>query len=417
MDAIEACVVCQHYPFFKVKMCANGEKCKFIIRCNFAHSLAELRKPDTPLESTQYAFFKTNMCRNGPSCEFEERCHFAHHPGELREITKAVSSALAELESGSGITELPVTFKEVETNAYLEQLIEKQGPSKAILLDMMRSTAPYPMFKTKMCNKNPDCQHKARCLYAHSVDELRVFGEGISMALDPTRYPLFKTSMCFSFPDCSMGDLCQFAHSKEELRVVTLPSVLGEVEDTARVAKSGSVRYKSHMCKTFAKEGWCCYGGECSFAHGDAELRPIVCREYPNCKFGAKCKFSHGTKNAPKLAASTPEATTVVPEFAVSSDFAAEVDWVDTVSLDLILSQWNVDTVYAMFRKFKFPTLGLLAKFIDGPELMRRYAAPDVEENFMAPFPFGFGFNKLLFRGRFRSEMERLLQIDALASQ
>jgi len=283
-------------------------------------------------------------------------------------------------------------------------------------------TDTYPMFKTKMCDKYPDCKHKARCLYAHNVDELRVLDE-TGMALDATRYPLFKTAMCFCFPHCSMGDLCQFAHSKEELRVVTLPIVLSEVGDTAGAAKSGNVRYKSHLCKTFMKEGWCCYGDDCSFAHGSAELRPITCRAYPNCKFGRKCKFTHGSNNiyketTPMLPACASEGTAVAEEFAVSDslDLAVDADWIDTVSFDLILSQWNVDTVYAMFRKFKFPTLGLLAKFIDGPELMRRYSAPDAEEKFMAPFPFGFGFNKLLFRGRFRSEMERLLKIDQLVS-
>jgi len=56
MDGIEPGVVPQHCPFFKVKISANGEKCKFIIRCNFAHSLAELRKPDTPLESQRHFF-------------------------------------------------------------------------------------------------------------------------------------------------------------------------------------------------------------------------------------------------------------------------------------------------------------------------------------------------------------------------
>jgi len=61
-----------------------------------------------------------------------------------------------------------------------------------------------------------------------------------------------------------------------------------------------------------------------------------------------------------------------------------------------------------MFRRFKFPTEYIVANFINGPALMGLCADADAESLFTAPAPRGLGFNKILFRGRFKNEMALL---------
>jgi len=58
-----------------------------------------------------------------------------------------------------------------------------------------------------------------------------------------------------------------------------------------------------------------------------------------------------------------------------------------------------------MFRRFKFPTEYIVANVINGQALMDLYEDADAETLFTAPAPRGLGFNKILFRGRFKNEM------------
>ena len=63
--------------------------------------------------------------------------------------------------------------------------------------------------------------------------------------------------------------------------------------------------YKTELCRSFAESGYCRYGLKCRFAHGEADLRPVVrhkkyktekCRNFEKtgyCPYGHRCRFIH----------------------------------------------------------------------------------------------------------------------------
>jgi len=63
--------------------------------------------------------------------------------------------------------------------------------------------------------------------------------------------------------------------------------------------------YKTELCRSFQETGTCPYGSHCQFAHGDAELRPVLrhkkfkstrCKNFWTkgfCPYGARCCFIH----------------------------------------------------------------------------------------------------------------------------
>jgi hypothetical protein len=70
---------------------------------------------------------------------------------------------------------------------------------------------------------------------------------------------------------------------------------------------------------------------------------------------------------------------------------------------------WGVEQVLAFFERCKFPTEGVQSGEVDGESLVNLYQEPDAESLFTAPAPNGLGFNKLMFKGRFKKEMEKLV--------
>ena len=72
------------------------------------------------------------------------------------------------------------------------------------------------------------------------------------------------------------------------------------------------------------------------------------------------------------------------------------------------VAQWGVAEVVAFFEKCRFPTAGVVEGQIDGKTLLELSADADAEAIFTAAAPDGLGFNRLLFVGRFRTEMALL---------
>jgi hypothetical protein len=82
------------------------------------------------------------------------------------------------------------------------------------------------------------------------------------------------------------------------------------------------------------------------------------------------------------------------------------------------LANWSKDEVLSFFEHCKFPTAGIQAGEVDGGALLKLYraytdatnahTAKDAEELFTTPAPEGLGLKKLMFRGRFKSEMAKL---------
>ena len=72
------------------------------------------------------------------------------------------------------------------------------------------------------------------------------------------------------------------------------------------------------------------------------------------------------------------------------------------------VEEWGVAEVVAFFERCRFPTAGVLAGEIDGKTLLELCADEDAEAIFTAAAPDGLGFNRLMFIGRFRTEMALL---------
>ena len=69
---------------------------------------------------------------------------------------------------------------------------------------------------------------------------------------------------------------------------------------------------------------------------------------------------------------------------------------------------WGVDQVITFFERCRFPIEGIKAGEVDGQTLLNLYEDADAETIFTAPAPDGLGFNKLMFKGRVKKEMDRL---------
>jgi hypothetical protein len=72
------------------------------------------------------------------------------------------------------------------------------------------------------------------------------------------------------------------------------------------------------------------------------------------------------------------------------------------------VEQWGVEQVLSFFEQCNFPTAGVMAGEVDGRTLLRLFQDDDAEAIFTASAPEGMGFNRLLFKGRFKKEMANL---------
>ena len=70
---------------------------------------------------------------------------------------------------------------------------------------------------------------------------------------------------------------------------------------------------------------------------------------------------------------------------------------------------WDVDQVLSFFEQCKFPTAGVVEGQVDGKTLLSLYQDKDAEAILTTPTPEGgMGFNRVLFRSRFKKEMTNL---------
>ncbi|CAJ1371788.1 unnamed protein product [Effrenium voratum] len=130
--------------------------------------------------------------------------------------------------------------------------------------------------KTLLCKQyfEGGCNRGGNCAFAHGETEQRQ---------PPGWQEKPKMKLCEKFPNfCEFGRYCHNAHGQEGDRRKTL------------------------LCKQYFKEGGCSRGGNCAFAHGEAEQRqPPGLQEKPKmklcekfqkgfCEFGRYCHNAHG---------------------------------------------------------------------------------------------------------------------------
>lgn len=82
----------------------------------------------------------------------------------------------------------------------------------------------------------------------------------------------------------------------------------GHKASNRRGSSDASDNYKTEMCRTYQKTGYCTYENICQFAHGIEDLRPRrygvkyktwLCKNYHldgDCRFGSRCNFIHDEK-------------------------------------------------------------------------------------------------------------------------
>lgn len=73
----------------------------------------------------------------------------------------------------------------------------------------------------------------------------------------------------------------------------------------AKPRQEGCTKYKMMICKNW-EQGYCRFGDECLFAHGEREVKAVnpyyktrQCKAFHRtgfCKFGPKCQFRHSEK-------------------------------------------------------------------------------------------------------------------------
>lgn len=94
----------------------------------------------------------------------------------------------------------------------------------------------------------------------------------------------YKTTLCHNYENtgtCQMGDKCHFAHGKQELRKMNEPIPLHAIslyQKNTNTVPVGHVKnnYKTVFCKFFMQDGHCSFGDRCTYAHGEADLRPTM---------------------------------------------------------------------------------------------------------------------------------------------
>ena len=125
------------------------------------------------------------------------------------------------------------------------------------------------------------------------------------------------------------------------------------------------------------------------------------------------CKNRQQEQQAPQA----PPASAAAASAGVASNEAARLIKDATARAEQITADaqandvrsWGVEQVLAFFERCKFPTEGVQSGEVDGESLVNLYQDPDAESIFTAPAPDGLGFNKLMFKGRFKKEMEKLV--------
>ncbi|CAJ1371784.1 unnamed protein product [Effrenium voratum] len=210
--------------------------------CDFAHGEAEQRQPPGWQEKP-----KMKLCEKFPNfCEFGRYCHNAHGQDELQ--------------------------------------VRAPGPRLTAQPEAEQVDYPQPEAgerqKTLLCRfaAMGTCKHGDDCKFAHGEHEQE-------RPIDWEEKP--KSRFCSHFRErrfCQFGRYCVFAHAEEELQ-------------------EGD-RRKTLLCKQYF-EGGCNRGGDCDFAHGEAEQRQPpgwqekpkmkLCEKFPNfCEFGRYCHNAHG---------------------------------------------------------------------------------------------------------------------------
>lgn len=311
--------------------------------------------------------------------------------------------------------------------------------------DFVREKDSRRYFKTRMCRRFPNCPHGDKCVFAHDQCEM----------IAPENFVMFKTSPCKAYPDCTKGTQCAYAHGDTELayyrhaggsslsRFKVLvecgmlsirdlqtrqgPCFLGCSSNVDQAVQS--LRMIRNMVFHF-KGTIKGISSATSLCLTDVVSRSIACvqraalyvdHDQDESPGYSALKIKRGVARVHKgVRVKEASVETMFPVSDSNIYNAPSVPCRLPIFQSLFnrntatpMSTWSVDTVVEFFHECKFPVRGIAENCMDGASLLLIYLSADAEKIITDPYPEGLGMSSLMFKGRFRCEMQKRAAVDA----
>lgn len=273
---------------------------------NLAANPAEKPIPEGARVDCDPRLYKTELCRSFSRegfCRYGAKCQFAHGIEELRPAPQGSSvTKILKLKSPGVMQNNFSTFShasalEIDSDNHESGIVMMEGDDLDGLVEDPEEAA----------------QHEENDRWAALRGDFTPKGGVASLISPRIKDPrVYKTELCQKFEEmgeCPYGPKCQFAHGKKELRSrsLVLPGPMSltspkpnltidaslaaatgvqltddikspksQEQDSVNLISSGPdpKLYKTELCRSFNRAGYCRYGLKCQFAHGIHELRP-----------------------------------------------------------------------------------------------------------------------------------------------
>jgi len=250
----------------------------------------------------------------------------------------------------------------------------------------------WELFRTEMCT-DPQCKRGGKCIFAHRRNQLREPERTVAVASDglSLNWPAFE----LDFPTVSVEAL-QAAkrcvpHAATDLlcavqALLFFRNATAHMRGSSVYAKKGiTVTTYDFMVQVIT------VAGRCIAAALDTEAVKAFEKSMAELLSDHKLLATQSALTATSATFTPAAAALTVPPAAESK-----------------CKDWSVEQVQAFFEECKFPTQGVVDGLVDGKTLELLCAQEDAQAIFCAPVPDGFGFGRLLYVGRFKTEMAAL---------
>jgi len=231
---------------YKTELCRTFSRdgvCKYGAKCQFAHGIAELRP--APHGASKILKIKTPSLSTASTPFGTTPGHSVVTPLVLDMDDDDNNDAEENIETVDASVLSLCADGEVKINESLTPKVVKSSTPRTLAGRPVVKDAR--VYKTELCEKfqeNGECPYGLKCQFAHGEKELRQRGN-ISVRAAEELSPEQKAQ------DDVNEELGESSKKSPDLR-----------------------SYKTELCRSFNRTGYCRYGLKCQFAHGIQELRP-----------------------------------------------------------------------------------------------------------------------------------------------